>query len=34
VTATVRNPHHREKVAELGAEVITPGGFEVHGPFA
>ncbi|HUA44038.1 MAG TPA: NAD(P)H-quinone oxidoreductase [Solirubrobacteraceae bacterium] len=33
VTATVRNPDHREKVAELGAEVIAPEGFEAHGPF-
>jgi putative PIG3 family NAD(P)H quinone oxidoreductase len=33
VTATVRNPDHRDKVAELGAEVIEPEGFEQHGPF-
>jgi NADPH:quinone reductase len=33
VTATVRNPDHREAVAELGAEVIAPEGFEEHGPF-
>jgi NADPH:quinone reductase len=33
VTATVRNPDHREAVAELGAEVIGPEGFEEHGPF-
>jgi NADPH:quinone reductase len=33
VTATVRNPAHREKVAELGADVIAPDGFEEHGPF-
>ncbi len=33
VTATVRNEAHREKVAELGAEVIAPEGFEEHGPF-
>jgi NADPH2:quinone reductase len=33
VTATVRNPDHREKVATLGAEVIAPEGFEEHGPF-
>jgi NADPH:quinone reductase len=33
VTATVRNPDHREKVAELGADVIAPDGFEEHGPF-
>jgi NADPH:quinone reductase len=33
VTATVRNPEHRGKVGELGAEVIPPEGFEQHGPF-
>ena len=33
VTATVRNEGHREKVAQLGAEVIAPEGFEEHGPF-
>jgi putative PIG3 family NAD(P)H quinone oxidoreductase len=33
VTATVRNEAHRESVAELGAEVIPPEGFEEHGPF-
>ncbi len=33
VTATVRNEAHREKVAELGADVIAPEGFEEHGPF-
>jgi NADPH:quinone reductase len=33
VTATVRNPDHRDVVAELGAEVIAPEGFEEHGPF-
>jgi NADPH2:quinone reductase len=33
VTATVRNPDHRDAVAELGAEVIAPEGFEEHGPF-
>ena len=33
VTATVRNPDHRAAVAELGAEVIAPEGFEEHGPF-
>ncbi|HEX6457422.1 MAG TPA: NAD(P)H-quinone oxidoreductase [Thermoleophilaceae bacterium] len=33
VTATVRNESHRGKVAELGAEVIPPEGFEEHGPF-
>jgi NADPH:quinone reductase len=33
VTATVRSPEHRDAVAELGAEVIAPEGFEAHGPF-
>jgi NADPH:quinone reductase len=33
VTATVRNPDHRDAVAELGASVIAPEGFEEHGPF-
>ena len=33
VTATVRSPDHRAAVAELGAEVIAPEGFEEHGPF-
>jgi putative PIG3 family NAD(P)H quinone oxidoreductase len=33
VTATVRNPDHREAVADLGAAVIAPEGFEEHGPF-
>jgi NADPH2:quinone reductase len=33
VTATVRNPDHRDKVAELGARVIAPEGFVEHGPF-
>ena len=33
VTATVRNPDHREKVAELGAEAIAPESFVEHGPF-
>jgi NADPH2:quinone reductase len=34
VTATVRNPDHRDAVAELGADrVLDPGGFEEHGPF-
>jgi NADPH:quinone reductase len=33
VTATVRNPDHRDAVAELGAEVIAPEGFAQHGPF-
>ncbi len=33
VTATVRNPQHREQVAALGATVIEPEGFSQHGPF-
>jgi NADPH:quinone reductase len=33
VTATVRDPDHRDAVARLGAEVIPPEGFEEHGPF-
>ena len=34
VTATVRNPASRDKVAALGAEsVIDPEGFAQHGPF-
>src|SRR5947208_2865538 len=33
VTATVRNPDSREQVAQLGATVIEPDGFEQHGPF-
>ncbi len=33
VTATVRNPDHRDAVAGLGAEVIAPEGFEQQGPF-
>jgi NADPH2:quinone reductase len=33
VTATVRNPDLRERVAELGATVIEPEGFAEHGPF-
>jgi putative PIG3 family NAD(P)H quinone oxidoreductase len=33
VTATVRNPDNREPVAQLGASVIEPEGFEQHGPF-
>jgi putative PIG3 family NAD(P)H quinone oxidoreductase len=33
VTATVRNPDHREAVAELGARVIAPEGFAEQGPF-
>jgi putative PIG3 family NAD(P)H quinone oxidoreductase len=33
VTATVRNPDLRDRVAELGATVIPPEGFGEHGPF-
>jgi NADPH:quinone reductase len=34
VIASVRNPDHREAVAQLGAhEVIAPEGFGEHGPF-
>jgi NADPH:quinone reductase len=33
VTATVRNPGHREAVAGFGAEVIAPEDFAEHGPF-
>lgn len=33
VTATVRNPANREHVAQLGATVVDPDGFEQHGPF-
>jgi NADPH2:quinone reductase len=33
VTATVRNEAMRDQVAELGADVIAPEGFEEHGPF-
>lgn len=34
VTATVRNPDHREAVRGLGAQaVVDPEGFEEHGPF-
>jgi NADPH2:quinone reductase len=33
VTATVRNPDHREGVAQLGAAVLAPEGFAEHGPF-
>jgi NADPH:quinone reductase len=33
VTATVRNPDHREKVADLGAMVVAPEGFVEAGPF-
>jgi NADPH:quinone reductase len=33
VTATVRNPDLRDRVAELGATVVPPEGFGEHGPF-
>jgi putative PIG3 family NAD(P)H quinone oxidoreductase len=33
VHATVRNPDLRERVAELGAEVLDPGEFTDNGPF-
>lgn len=33
VTATVRRPELRARVAELGAEVLDPEGFEGHGPY-
>jgi putative PIG3 family NAD(P)H quinone oxidoreductase len=33
VTATVRNPDHRDAVARLGATAIAPEGFAEHGPF-
>src|SRR3954468_14911164 len=33
VTATVRNEAMRDGVAEFGAHVIAPEGFEEHGPF-
>lgn len=34
VTATVRNRDHHDAVRELGAhDVLTPDGFEEHGPF-
>ena len=33
VTATVRNEALRGRVAELGAQVVEPEGFEQHGPF-
>ena len=33
VTATVRNPELRDRVAALGATVIEPEGFAEHGPF-
>jgi NADPH:quinone reductase-like Zn-dependent oxidoreductase len=33
VTATVRREDLRERVAEFGADVIAPEGFEARGPF-
>ena len=33
VTATVRDPQLRERVAEFGARAIPPDGFAEHGPF-
>ena len=33
VTATVRNPGHREAVAAFGATVVAPDGLAGHGPF-
>jgi NADPH:quinone reductase len=33
VTATVRNPDHREAVAQFDARVLAPEGFAEHGPF-
>jgi putative PIG3 family NAD(P)H quinone oxidoreductase len=33
VTATVRSPESRQRVAEFGATVLGPEGFEDHGPF-
>jgi NADPH2:quinone reductase len=33
VTATVRRPELRDKVAAFGAEVVDPEGFGAHGPF-
>jgi NADPH:quinone reductase-like Zn-dependent oxidoreductase len=33
VTATVRNPEHRQPVADLGAEAVPPEGFAAKGPF-
>jgi NADPH2:quinone reductase len=33
VTATVRNPAHREAVGQLGGAVLAPEGFAEHGPF-
>jgi len=33
VTATVRDPELRDRVAELGANAIAPAGFVEHGPF-
>src|SRR4029077_11083031 len=33
VTATVRNPHLRARVAARGAHAVAPEGFGAHGPF-
>ncbi|HWH11990.1 MAG TPA: NAD(P)H-quinone oxidoreductase [Solirubrobacteraceae bacterium] len=33
VSATVRNPSARDEVAQLGAEILGPEGFDEHGPF-
>jgi putative PIG3 family NAD(P)H quinone oxidoreductase len=33
VTATVRNPEHRQPVADLGAEAVAPEDFAARGPF-
>jgi NADPH:quinone reductase-like Zn-dependent oxidoreductase len=33
VTATVRNPEHRQAVADLGAEAVAPEEFAARGPF-
>jgi NADPH:quinone reductase-like Zn-dependent oxidoreductase len=33
VSATVRNPEHRDAVAQLGATVLEPEGFAERGPF-
>src|ERR1700734_368860 len=33
VTATVRNPEHRARVAAFGATVLAPDDFVDHGPF-
>ena len=33
VTATVRNPEHRERINALDVMAIEPEGFEAHGPY-